>query len=134
MLTARSCAGLLNGVVGEDAKNGRVPGVEAHPKDAFARRVADVVEMGCFAADDGANGDHRVAGLVGFHEPLGAEGELKSSGHFVDERVVGRDACSAQHLKGSVAQGMGDLGVPRGNNNAHSIAGTVGQLSCVVQT
>ena len=70
-----------------------------------------------------------VAG-VGFHEALGAGGAQKLGTSWTS--VLSAVTPSAQHLKGSVAQGMGDLGVPRGNNNAHS-TGTVGQL-CVVQT
>ena len=91
MPSPEAAAGAVEGVLlvvdGEHSEDDRYVAVGVEGGDALGDAVADIVEVGCAAADDAAEDDDGVVEAC-LDELRGGEGEFDGAGDAVDVDVV----------------------------------------------
>ena len=111
--------GLFNGIGCENAENHREVGREAHSGDAFADFVADIIEVRCGTADDGAQTDDGVIPFAGGCG-LGNEWDLKGAGGPDQVDIVIADAMALQGVNGSADELVGNEFIEAAGNNCEA--------------
>src|SRR5690606_25017841 len=117
-------------VAGEDAESDGHAGVDGDLGQALGDALAHVVEVGCAAPDDDAEGDDRVVAASG--EDPGDDGEFPAAGDPEQGRLV--DAEVVQGAQGAVDQSVHHLLVPlRGDDGDPQVPHVAyGQFRCTL--
>ncbi len=120
-LQSRAVDGLLERVAGEDAKNNRNAGIELRELHAARDFARDVVKMRGLAAQNAADGDHRV-GASALGQFFRRERNFKRTGNMNDHDVFRVRAGSFERIHGARQQAIGNKTIEAADHQRESQA------------
>ena len=131
MTAASPVLGLLQVVGGQEAIDYWYAAGGVETGYALGDALADVVEVGCLATDDGAEDDDSVVAVVECHL-VGAVDELEGAGYGLHVDVLRQGPVLLEGAHAALQQCSGNLGIPLSHDDAENHVGGIGDFREVV--